>query len=79
MADLDDVFCAQNLLVKLVNHVNGAIWPPSNKPYYPFLSKLADTGRPVNELVATVVGLAIGSSVNYCQGVSSFIWRACAV
>ncbi|KAL0577268.1 hypothetical protein V5O48_004725 [Marasmius crinis-equi] len=38
-----------------------------NKPCGPFLKRLAETGRPVNELVATVVGLAVGSSVNYAQ------------
>ncbi|KAF8516240.1 heme peroxidase [Gautieria morchelliformis] len=58
---------APNFLIKAVNNVNSVIWPPSQKPYYPFLSKLSDTGRPLNELVATVVGLAIGSSVNYSQ------------
>ncbi|KAL0061354.1 hypothetical protein AAF712_011812 [Marasmius tenuissimus] len=37
------------------------------KPCAPFLKKLAETGRPVNEVIATVVGLAVGSSVNYAQ------------
>ncbi|KAJ6549816.1 heme peroxidase [Mycena capillaripes] len=41
---------------------------PSGKPYYAFLSRLAETGRPWNELVANVIGLAVGSSVNYAQG-----------
>ena len=39
-----------------------------NKPCYPFLRRLAETGRPINEIVAMVVGLAVGSSVNYAQG-----------
>ncbi|KAF5365312.1 hypothetical protein D9758_005455 [Tetrapyrgos nigripes] len=39
----------------------------SNQPYAPFLQRLASTGRPINELVANVVGLAVGSSVNYAQ------------
>ena len=59
---------AQNALVGLFARVSSYIWPAVEKPYYPFLSKLADTGRPLNELVATVVGLAVGSSVNYAQG-----------
>ncbi|KAG7090385.1 hypothetical protein E1B28_009504 [Marasmius oreades] len=48
----------------VTNTVEGVI---SSRPCAPFLQKLADTGRPVNELVATVVGLAVGSSVNYAQ------------
>jgi hypothetical protein len=51
-----------------VAHVASTLWPQEKKPYYPFLSKLADTGRPLNELVAMVLGLAIGSSVDYAQG-----------
>ncbi|KAF8879290.1 heme peroxidase [Infundibulicybe gibba] len=51
---------------------SGGVSPQSapsavTEPYFPFLSKLAETGRPLNELVATVVGLAVGSSVNYAQ------------
>ncbi|KAF9258714.1 heme peroxidase [Marasmius fiardii PR-910] len=38
-----------------------------DQPYAPFLRRLAETGRPINELVANVIGLAIGSSVNYAQ------------
>ncbi|KAI3616961.1 heme peroxidase [Moniliophthora roreri] len=38
-----------------------------NKPCYAFLRRLAETGRPINEIVAMVVGLAVGSSVNYAQ------------
>lgn len=64
----DRIIYRQNVFIKVVNHVNNVLWPQAQKPYYPFLSRLASTGRPANELVATVVGLAIGSSVNYCQG-----------
>ncbi|KAF9257706.1 heme peroxidase [Marasmius fiardii PR-910] len=39
----------------------------TSQPYKPFLQRLAQTGRPINELVANVVGLAVGSSVNYAQ------------
>ncbi|KAF8579879.1 heme peroxidase [Ramaria rubella] len=58
---------ATNGFITLYNKASNLIWPPTKKPYYEFLSKLSETGRPVNQLVATVVGLAIGSSVNYCQ------------
>lgn len=58
----------QNPFLNIVSHVSSLFWPATEKPYYPFLSKLSETGRPLNALVATVVGLAIGSSVNYAQG-----------
>lgn len=38
--------------------------PPEDQPWYKFISRLTATGRPVNELVANIVGLANGSSVN---------------
>ncbi|TFK58570.1 heme peroxidase, partial [Pluteus cervinus] len=52
----------------VVAQVASYLWPAETKPCYPFLSKLSDTGRPINQLVAMVVGLAVGSSVNYAQG-----------
>jgi len=58
---------APNALMGLVAQVSSYLWPTASKPFYPFLSKLSETGRPLNELVATVVGLAVGSSVNYAQ------------
>ncbi|TFK61201.1 heme peroxidase [Pluteus cervinus] len=51
----------------VVAQVSSYIWPATTKPCYPFLSKLSDTGRPLNELVAMVVGLAVGSSVSYAH------------
>ena len=62
------VWASQNSLVSLASRVSGFFWPQEHKSYYPFLSKLSDTGRPVDELVAMVVGLAVGSSVNEAQG-----------
>lgn len=58
----------------MVSRVTSYLWPATEKPYYPFLSKLSDTGRPVNELVANVISLAVGSSVNYAQGGSWIYW-----
>ncbi|TFK63860.1 heme peroxidase [Pluteus cervinus] len=51
----------------LLGHIEGGLSGVTSKPYYPFLSKLTETGRATNELVAMVVGLAVGSSVNYAQ------------
>ncbi|KAF8209473.1 heme peroxidase [Mycena galopus ATCC 62051] len=58
---------APNAIVSFISKCSQFMWPQSDKPCYPFLSKLSETGRPLNELVAMVVGLAVGSSVNYAQ------------
>ncbi|KAJ7785469.1 heme peroxidase [Mycena olivaceomarginata] len=58
---------APNAITGFIAKCSNFLWPSSDKPCYPFLSKLSETGRPVNELTATVVGLAVGSSVNYAQ------------
>ena len=39
-------------------------------PSHEFLSRLVASGRPIKELAAQVIGLAVGSSVNYAQGQS---------
>jgi linoleate 10R-lipoxygenase len=62
------LYCFQGVISGFIAHIASALCPQGEKPYYPFLSKLAAAGRPLNELVATVVGLAVGSSVNYAQG-----------
>ncbi|KAF8957351.1 heme peroxidase [Flammula alnicola] len=43
------------------------VWPPNEKPYYPFLSKMSETGRPIDQLIGIILGVAVGSSVNYAQ------------
>ncbi|KAL0577572.1 hypothetical protein V5O48_004403 [Marasmius crinis-equi] len=59
---------ATNALLGMVSSVHSAIESViENKPCGPFLKRLASTGRPVNELVSIVVGLAVGSSVDYAQ------------
>ncbi|KAJ7469076.1 heme peroxidase [Mycena latifolia] len=60
---------AENALLGLASRVSNIFWPPSEKPWYPFLKGLADTGRPMNELVAQVMGIAGGSCANLAQGV----------
>ncbi|KAJ3993518.1 heme peroxidase [Lentinula boryana] len=64
---------APNALIGVASRVRSYFWPATAKPYYPFLSRLSDTGRPVNELVANVVSLAVGSSVNYAQAAVNVI------
>ncbi|KAJ7079447.1 heme peroxidase [Mycena belliarum] len=60
---------AENAVLGLVSRVSNIFWPPAQKPWYPFLKGLADTGRPMNELVAQVMGIAGGSCANLAQGV----------
>jgi len=43
------------------------------KECHPFLSHLAASGRPMDELVACVVGLAVGSSVNVSQALAQVV------
>lgn len=63
----------QNPLVSLFATVKSAILRSPPKECYPFLSKLAASGRPMRELVANVIGLAVGSSVNYSQALAQVI------
>ncbi|EPS97159.1 hypothetical protein FOMPIDRAFT_95975 [Fomitopsis schrenkii] len=39
----------------------------------PFLARLAASGRPMDELVACVIGLAVGSSVNFAQAAAQVV------
>ncbi|KAJ4490906.1 heme peroxidase [Lentinula aciculospora] len=64
---------APNAVASVASRVKNYFWPSTEKPYYPFLSRLSDTGRPLNELVANVVSLAIGSSVNYAEAAVNVI------
>lgn len=52
--------------------------PAEQKLCHPFLSRLAESGRPMDQLVAQVIGLAVGSCANYAQGTFSihFGWNS---
>jgi linoleate 10R-lipoxygenase len=63
-------------VIKCFDIVWAKTWIPklgleTKKPCDEFLARLAASGKPIDELVATVLGLAIGSGVNYAQGMSS--------
>jgi linoleate 10R-lipoxygenase len=59
---------ASNVLLGAISSVVSTVHKVTgDKPCYPFLRQLCATGRPINEVIATVVGLAVGSSVNYAQ------------
>jgi linoleate 10R-lipoxygenase len=57
----------QNFLVGIAARVRSFFRPPQDRPCYPFLSKLAETGRPLDQLVGNILGVAVGASVNYAQ------------
>ena len=40
---------------------------PSKQGWYHFLKSLGDTGRPTDELLGNILGLAVGASANYAQ------------
>lgn len=61
----------QNPISGIFSKVSSIFWPSEEKLCYPFLSRLAQSGRPMPELIGQVIGLAVGSSVNYSQGASS--------
>ncbi|KAJ8508992.1 hypothetical protein ONZ45_g8792 [Pleurotus djamor] len=43
------------------------------KPCYPFLSRIAESGRPVDELLGNILGVAVGSSTNFSQAVAQVV------
>ncbi|KAL4262777.1 Heme peroxidase [Pleurotus pulmonarius] len=59
---------APNAVGRLIAGARSFIWPETEKPWYPFLSTIASTGRPLDELIGNIVGLAIASSVTIAQG-----------
>ena len=48
------------------------IWT-GRKPYEDFLSALSASKRPTRDLVGEVMGIAVGSSVNFAQGIAHVI------
>jgi len=44
-----------------------------NRPCHDFLRRLVASGRPLRDLSATVIGLAVGSSVNYAQSAAQVV------
>ncbi|KAJ7278558.1 heme peroxidase [Mycena rebaudengoi] len=58
---------APNMLAGLVANVKKYVWPPGDKPCHLFLSRLAESGRPINELIGAVISLAVGSCLDMAQ------------
>ena len=51
------------LAAQAASRISGA----SKQPWYPFLSKLAESKRPTDELLGNILGVAVGACVNYAQ------------
>jgi linoleate 10R-lipoxygenase len=58
---------------KVVAGAGSYLWPATNKPWYPFLSALAATGQPLDELLSNIVDVATGASVNYAQAAAHVV------
>uniref|UniRef100_A0A8H8CDX0 Heme peroxidase n=1 Tax=Psilocybe cubensis TaxID=181762 RepID=A0A8H8CDX0_PSICU len=56
---------APNVLGRVAASVVSFIWPANDKPWYPFLQRLAASGRPLDELLGNLLGVAVGASVNH--------------
>lgn len=55
------------MIGSLAARATSLVWPPNSKPCYPYLSTLAETGRPADQLIGITLGLVVGSSVNLAQ------------
>ncbi|KAG5723914.1 Psi-producing oxygenase C [Termitomyces sp. T112] len=62
-----------NLLGQIGAHLSSFFWPRIKKPCYPFLSNLAATGRPIDELIGNILGVAVGACVNYAHAAVNVI------
>ncbi|KAG6865223.1 hypothetical protein C0991_004346 [Blastosporella zonata] len=61
------------VLGKITSAATSLIWSPKNEPWFPFLSRLAATGRPIDELVGNIVAVAVGSSVTWAHAATNVI------
>ncbi|KAI5117535.1 hypothetical protein M0805_004768 [Coniferiporia weirii] len=64
---------ASNIISGLLTAQKELLLPSAPKECDPFLKNLAASKRPTNQLVACVIGLAVGSSVNYSQAVAQVV------
>ncbi|KAG6815996.1 hypothetical protein H0H87_009602, partial [Tephrocybe sp. NHM501043] len=61
------------VLGKIASAATSLIWSPKNEPWFPFLSRLAATGRPIDELIGNIVAVAAGSSVTWAHAATNVI------
>lgn len=73
LLDISLTHFEQNPLVGFFTTIKETVWPTPPKECSEFLQRLAASGRPTRDLVACVIGLAVGSSVNYAQAVAQVV------
>ncbi|KAG6916400.1 hypothetical protein DXG01_006979 [Tephrocybe rancida] len=61
------------IIGKITSTATSLIWSPKNEPWFPFLSRLAATGRPIDELIGNIVAVAVGSSVTWAHAATNVI------
>ncbi len=64
---VDEIAHVQNPIAGIFSAVSSLFWPAEEKLCYPFLARLAQCGRPIEELGGQVLGSAIGSTVTFAQ------------
>jgi len=52
----------------LAAEILSIVHPPKKNLWYPFFNRLAATGRPADQIIGNVLGIAVGSSVNHAHG-----------
>lgn len=62
-----DIRFLQNPITGIVSAVSSLLWPAEEKLCYPFLAKLAESGRPIEELAGQALGVTLGSTVSWAQ------------
>ncbi|KAL0959662.1 hypothetical protein HGRIS_011364 [Hohenbuehelia grisea] len=68
-----DMLVTLSIIGRVVAKASSYIWPQADKPCHPFLSDVASTGRPLDELLGNVLGVAVGSSINFSQAVAHVV------
>ncbi|PPQ85481.1 hypothetical protein CVT25_006638 [Psilocybe cyanescens] len=58
---------APNVLGRVAASVASFIWPANEKPWFPFLQRFAASGRPIDQLIGNLLGIAVGASVNHAH------------
>jgi len=54
-----------NIVGRVTASIMSFIWPPNDNLWYPFLNRMAATGKPIHQLVGNILGVAVGASVNH--------------
>ncbi len=63
----------EGVLKGRVREIPGYYFPPEDQGWWQFISLLTASERPVNDLVANIIDLAYGSSVNQAHTALNFI------